>query len=254
MVRLEAVMSVAELRRRHPATIPLEDLRILSQVADPEARLPKGTDIEGWSVWGHRHSEPSRWGAAFAPGPEEDEMGTQPRTDPIAGDGGTAGASNDAFRYEARFTEIVPIGVVSTGLRLDVHFAGSVVEGPLAGASVRGIDYVLIRPDGVSVLDVREVMTTAAGERIEVRAQGYGDGGGAVTLPPSELLQSPEFSWPDTSSSLLGAAFCQTAAPELAWLNRTVFVYSGTANLGTGQLNVSIHALTPEMVAGRAGA
>ena len=159
-------------------------------------------------------------------------------------------AAADFFRYEAQFIEVVPIGAVPAGLRIDAHFAGSVIEGPLAGATVRGIDYVLIRADGVSALDVREVITTAAGGRIEVRAQGYGQGRAGAALPPLEVLQSPEFRWPDAPVPILGAAYCQTAAPKLAWLNRTVFVYTGTVNLGTGELHVAVRALTPEMVLG----
>jgi hypothetical protein len=71
-------------------------------------------------------------------------------------------------------------------------------------------------------------------------------------LPPAEVLESGQLVWPDEPNQLLGVAFCQATAPELRWLNRTIVAFSGTANLGTGTLQVVGRALTPDMlVAGR---
>ena len=56
------------------------------------------------------------------------------------------------YRFEATLTESVPVGLVPEGVRLDVHFEGEVVEGALTGARVRGIDYLLLRADGVGVI------------------------------------------------------------------------------------------------------
>jgi hypothetical protein len=116
---------------------------------------------------------------------------------------------------------------------------------------LRGIDYLLIRSDGVSVLDIRETITTPKGRHIGVRAQGYGSvrsdiraGAGAV---PS---QGAGFNWPDAPSPLLGVAICQTTDPEFLWMNGAMLVFSGTANLGTGKLQVVGRALTSEMVLG----
>ncbi|HEX6070905.1 MAG TPA: M48 family metalloprotease [Longimicrobiaceae bacterium] len=46
VTRLEEAMSLAEFHRRHPSTIPLEDLLVLNQLADPNAQLPKGTLVK----------------------------------------------------------------------------------------------------------------------------------------------------------------------------------------------------------------
>jgi hypothetical protein len=62
---------------------------------------------------------------------------------------------------------------VPEALRIDAHYKSTVIEGPLAGGMVRGVDYLLIRSDGVSVLDAREAITTAAGQQIAARAQGH---------------------------------------------------------------------------------
>lgn len=87
------------------------------------------------------------------------------------------------YRFEAAFTELVPIGFVPEGLRLDAHYRGSVVDGDLTGAGVRGIDYLLFRPDGIGVLDVHGTVTTDRG-CIAVRAGDY-------LLPPAEFELPP---------------------------------------------------------------
>jgi hypothetical protein len=58
------------------------------------------------------------------------------------------------YRLEGQMTETVPIGLVPEGVRLDVYFEGRLTHGQLAGARVRGIDYLLLRADGVGVTDV----------------------------------------------------------------------------------------------------
>lgn len=150
-----------------------------------------------------------------------------------------------AYRMEADFTEIVPIGAVPEGLRMDAHYNGTVIEGPLAGL-IRGIDYLLIRSDGVIVLDVRETITTAAGHHIAIRGQGYGLAG--APPPAAGAQQSSPVGSPDVPSPILGVAFCQTTAPEMLWLNRTILAFTGTANLGTGKLQVVARVLTPSML------
>lgn len=154
-----------------------------------------------------------------------------------------------AFRIEATFTDVAAIGMLPEGLRIDAHYDGNTVAGPLAGASVRGVDYVLIRSDGVGVLDVRETITTPAGRRIAVRAQGYGSlrsepQAGAEAVPP----QDAKVAWPDEPRPVLGVATCQTADPEFLWMNQALLVFSGTVNLGTGKLHAVGRVLTPEMV------
>lgn len=157
--------------------------------------------------------------------------------------------SDFVFQLEATFTDVVVIGAVPEGLRIDAHYDGNVIAGPLAGGMVRGVDYLLIRSDGVSVLDIRETITTPAGHRIGVRAQGYGlvrpvpPGGGEVV--PS---QGAQFAWPDAPSPLLGVAVCQTTDPEFLWMNAAMLVFSGTANLGTSKLQAVARVLTRETV------
>jgi hypothetical protein len=152
--------------------------------------------------------------------------------------------SDHLYRFEAAFTDLVPIGLVPEGLRLDAHFAGSVVDGDFAGAGVRGIDYLLFRSDGVGVLDVYEVLATERGS-VSVRAGGYLVPPPEFELPPTEVLLSPEFQWPDVSLPFHGFALFRTGAVGLEWLNRTVAAFEGEANPGLETLVVSARALVP---------
>ena len=152
------------------------------------------------------------------------------------------------YRIEAQFTELVLFGPVPEGVRLDAHFEGRVVEGQLAGASVRGVDYLRFRSDGVGVLDVREVLTRD-GDCVEVQAGGYLIPPTGFALPPHEVMQAPEFEWPEVELPLHGFATFATATQEWQKLNRTVGTINGIANPGAGTLVVEGHALIPAPVA-----
>lgn len=148
----------------------------------------------------------------------------------------------DSYAFTAQVTRVVPIGVVpGVGLRIDVGFAGTLTEGPLTGHGIEGTDYLLIRSDGVAVIDARELIADGENGAVTVLARGYIVP--PFPLPPLEALLDPEFAWPDADMPLHGATFTQ-APPHLAELNRAVFAFTGTVNMGTGQLQVSAHAIT----------
>ena len=102
-----------------------------------------------------------------------------------------------AYRLEATLTEVVPIGLIPEGIRLDAFFKGSITNGSLTGAALRGIDYLLLRADGVGVINVYEVISTSDGQHISVHAQGYSISPAGMQLPDPEVLLSPGFQWPD---------------------------------------------------------
>jgi len=156
------------------------------------------------------------------------------------------------YRFEARFTALVPIGPVPDGLRLDAHFEGRVVEGELTGATVSGIDYVRFRSDGVGVLDVREVLVRD-GQCVEVQAGGYMIPPAAFALPSPEVMLSPEFAWPDVELPVHGFVTFRTATQEWEQLNRTVGTFNGIANPGVGTLVIEAETLVPRSLAARIG-
>jgi hypothetical protein len=142
----------------------------------------------------------------------------------------------DGYAFEAGITEVVPIGLVPEGLRIDGHFQGTVTEGPLAGDTVTGIDYLLLRPDGVALMDVRMVARSAAGRTVSWYAGGYLTPEGE--LPPLEVVGDPAFVWPDLEIPMHGWATMRSAAPDLRAVNSTVYGFTGTNNVARGQLRV----------------
>lgn len=149
------------------------------------------------------------------------------------------------LRFEADVTETIPVGLVPEGIRLDVHFSGRVVEGALSGATLRGIDYLLLRADGIGVVDAHDVISTETGQHISAHGQGYTIPPSEVQMPPPEVMLSPEFQWPEAPIPMHGFALCRTGAHELAWMNRTALGFEGTVNMGAGKIMVEVRALHP---------
>jgi hypothetical protein len=151
------------------------------------------------------------------------------------------------YSLEARFTDLVLIGPVPDGLRLDAYFEGSVTSGELAGAAVRGVDYLLFRPDGVGVMDARETIA-GPGVAIALRIGGYVLPPPGFALPDPDVMASPDFAWPDIALPLHGFATFRTAAPAWRHLNHTIGLAGGAANPGTGTLVVEARAFAPQDV------
>jgi hypothetical protein len=152
--------------------------------------------------------------------------------------------SDILYRMEAQLTGSVPVGVLPEGLRVDNSFEGVITEGAFAGAEVRGIDYYLIRPDGVGVVDAREVILTGQ-HAIGAIARGYVIPPAGMPLPPLEMLLSPDFEWPDVPFDIHVFQTFSTAAPDLAHLNRTIVSHLGGVNYATRKLVVDARVLEP---------
>ncbi len=150
------------------------------------------------------------------------------------------------YRFEGSLTETVPVGLVPEGIRLDVRFEAQVTAGVLVGARVRGIDYLLLRGDGVGVIDAYETIEAGDGRVVSAHAQGYIVPPEGVELPPPEVLLSPEFTWPDLPLPMHGFALYRTGASDLAHLNRIAASFHGHVNVGRGQ--IFVEAREPSVV------
>lgn len=148
------------------------------------------------------------------------------------------------YRLEAQLTDILPIGLVPEGVRLDVHFDGRLTNGELAGARVRGIDYLLLRSDGVGVVDAREAVVADEGH-IEIKAQGYLVPPDGLELPPPDVILAPGFSWPDVELPVQEFALLRTGVAEWQGLNTTIAALEGSVNPGTSELVLEARALRP---------
>jgi hypothetical protein len=130
------------------------------------------------------------------------------------------------FAFEAR-VEVGPpveIGQVPRGRRRIVPILSGTFEGPgIKGRVVPGgADWQIIRADGFSELDTRYTLETDKGQII------YVQNGGMRHAPPAimEKLLKGEAVDPSLVYFRTVPTF-ETAAPELQWLTRSVFVGTG---------------------------
>ena len=119
------------------------------------------------------------------------------------------------FAFEVRAQVGVPLEVVDlpAGRRRIVPILGGTFEGPDIKGRVLpvGADWQIVRPDGVFDLDARYTLETDSGKLIYVVNRGMRHG------PPEEPAKVYFRSVP----------VFETAAPELQWLTRSIFVGTG---------------------------
>jgi hypothetical protein len=128
--------------------------------------------------------------------------------------------------YEEKIKLLAPveIGSVPEGMRVNVPFTGD-ISGPTIHGKIEGIDYVLVRPDGVGLLHVHGVITTDGGDIISVEVSGF------LTAAPDGRL------------AVKGAVTYQTGSKEFAWLNSTQGVADGFVDTSIRGLNAKIFKL-----------
>jgi methyltransferase (TIGR00027 family) len=131
------------------------------------------------------------------------------------------------FAFELRVTvaDHVVVGAVAHGERRIVPITGGTMRGPLLKGVVEpnsGADWQVIRPDGFSELDTRYTLRTEQDQLVYVQNVGMRH------APPDVMKQL------DAGQSVdPGLVYFrtmprfETAAPELQWLTRSVFVGVG---------------------------
>lgn len=134
------------------------------------------------------------------------------------------------FSYEATIGPPELIGPVPEGLRANFHVTGGTVTGPKVQGKVLpgGSDCLLMRPDGVAIVDVRLTLQTDDGAIIFATYSGLCDLGedgyqqfmaGQPPAPGSALRVFPKF---------------QTAHDNYKWLQRLACVGVGEAHVNFG--------------------
>jgi len=134
------------------------------------------------------------------------------------------------FRLEASVGEPLELGEIQDARRRIVPLTGGTFTGPalngelLPGASA---DWQTILPDGTALGDIRYTLTTSEGALLSVRSQGIRHG------PPAVLSRLARGEDVDPSEyTFRTATRIETAAPELDWLNRGIFVSVGARRPG----------------------
>jgi hypothetical protein len=116
------------------------------------------------------------------------------------------------------------IGVLPQGRRRIIPIEGGEFEGPRIRGQVlpSGADWMLIRPDGVAVIDVRATLQTDDDALIHMRYSGYRHGPAGVM----QALADGEDVDPATYYFRI-AVILETGAEKYSWLNRIVAVGTG---------------------------
>jgi hypothetical protein len=133
------------------------------------------------------------------------------------------------FTLTARVGAPFDIGELSAGRRRISPIDGGEFEGPRMRGRVLPVtgDWMLIRPDGVTVIDVRATLQTDDGALIYMRYGGYRHGPKDVM----EALARGEPVDPSTYYFRIAASF-ETGAEGYSWLNQIVTVGTGRRDPG----------------------
>jgi Protein of unknown function (DUF3237) len=129
------------------------------------------------------------------------------------------------YRLEVTLGEPLDLGEVAQGHRRIVPQTGGTFTGPelsgelLGGASA---DWQIVLPDGTSFADIRYTLQTDDGDLLYVQSRGVRHGSADVLarLGRGEDVNASEYTF-RTSTQI------ETAASELDWLNKGVFISVG---------------------------
>lgn len=151
------------------------------------------------------------------------------------------------YRFEAQL-KFTPIGLVPEGLRLALAFEGKVVTGALEGARVWGSDPLVIRRDGVGVLDVNKIISFN-GANLYEHVRGFCAPPQGMEVPPLEVIADPSFRFPDVPFPITGFSTFAAAGEPFAALNRRLARIDGHASFATGRLVIEARLVNPRVVA-----
>jgi hypothetical protein len=129
------------------------------------------------------------------------------------------------FRLEATVGEPLELGEIAQGRRRIVPLTGGTFTGPeLNGELLPGssADWQIVLPDGTALGDIRYTLQTDDGDLLYVQARGVRHGSPEVLarLARGDDVDASEYTF-RTSTQI------ETAAPELDWLNKGVFISVG---------------------------
>ena len=134
------------------------------------------------------------------------------------------------FRLEAALGEPLDLGDTHQGHRRIVPLTGGTFTGPrLSGRLIPGAsaDWQVVLPDGTALADIRYTLQTDGGELLYGRSRGVRHGSAEILarLARGEDVDPSEYTF-RTATEI------ETAAPELDWLNKGVFVSVGARQPG----------------------
>lgn len=142
------------------------------------------------------------------------------------------------FSYTATLHPPEMIGPVPEGIRVNFYVSGGEVRGPKVYGKLRpvGADWLLLRADGVGILDVRATIETREEALIYVAFSGVGDLGEdgydrflRGELPPTVPLRV--------------VPRVVTSHPDFQWLNRLQCLGIGEFNVERLEASYDVYAV-----------
>jgi hypothetical protein len=128
------------------------------------------------------------------------------------------------FTVRLKVGTVQILGKTPLGDRRIAPVLGGRFEGAKLNGTVEegGSDWILIRPDGVTQLDVRLTLKTDDGHLIGMTYRGYRHGPASVMerLNRGETVDASEYYFRT-------APFFETASEKYGWLNRVITVATG---------------------------
>jgi hypothetical protein len=129
------------------------------------------------------------------------------------------------LRLDATLGQALDVGSVAQGRRRIVPLTGGTFAGPeLSGRLLpeASADWQIVLEDGTAVGDIRCILQTDQGDLLYVRSQSVRHGSADVLarLGRGEEVDASEYVF-RTSTQI------ETAAPEIDWLNKGVFISVG---------------------------
>lgn len=128
------------------------------------------------------------------------------------------------FTLRLKVGTVQALGKAPLGERRIAPVLGGRFEGARLNGTVEegGSDWLLIRPDGVTQLDVRLTLKTDDGHLVGMTYRGYRHGPAAVMerLNRGETADASEYYFRT-------APFFETASEKYGWLNRIIAVATG---------------------------
>ena len=126
------------------------------------------------------------------------------------------------YRLEAALGQPLELGDTAQGHRRIVPLTAGSFTGPaISGTLLAGVsaDWQVVLPDGTALGDVRYVLQTDRGDLLYVQSRGIRHGSAEVLarLGRGEDVDASEYTF-RTATQI------ETAAPDLDWLNKGVFI------------------------------
>jgi hypothetical protein len=130
------------------------------------------------------------------------------------------------------------IGPLAEGIRVNYHITGGEVDGPKLRGKFRpgGADFVIMRRDGVGVLDIRATIETQDGAVIYEVASG-------LTYTSEDTYERAIKGDLPPTIPIRAVVRLSTAHPNYLWVNRLQFVEIGELVRARDELHVDVYAL-----------